>query len=259
MAVRKAIRGLSPQELTRFRDAITRQKALSDERGYNYFAGLHGLPLPVECEHGTLLFLPWHRAYIYFWELALQDLVPGVSIPYFDWTANVSHQRGLPEAYTVERVNGLENPLFSSTVEWSRELIDRVLRDPRLRGTITQEGRTLRDPDPPDELPRKATIDRILALRSFEDFSRSLEQVHGAVHVWGGGAMSQVPTAGYEPWFTAHHSMIDRLWYLWQLDHPGGDPPATIMQTVLPPFPMRVADTLDIERLGYGYAVQNAQ
>jgi hypothetical protein len=31
------------------------------------------------------------------------------------------------------------------------------------------------------------------------------------------------------------------------------------MQTVLTPFPMRVADTLDIERLGYDYAVQDAQ
>ena len=183
--------------------------------------------------------------------------MPDVGIPYWDWTANVSHQRGLPEASTEERVNGVENPLFSSTVEWSRELIDQVLRV--LPGTLTQEGRTLRDPDPPDELPRKATIDRILDLRDFTDFSISLEQVHGDVHVWGGGAMSTVPTAGYEPWFTAHHSMIDRLWYLWQLRHPGRDPPAAIMQTVLTPFPMTVADTLDIERLGYDYAVQNAQ
>ena len=81
MAIRKAIRGLSSDELEMFRGAISRTKALSDERGYSYFAGLHGLPLPSYCQHGTLLFLPWHRAYLYFLELALQDQVPDVSIP----------------------------------------------------------------------------------------------------------------------------------------------------------------------------------
>jgi tyrosinase len=257
MAVRKAIRGLSQQELTSFRDAISRQKALSDERGYAYFAGLHGLPLPIQCQHGTLLFLPWHRAYLYFWELALQDQVPGVSIPYWDWTADVSHRRGLPEAYAREQVNSLENPLFSATVEWSRSLIDRVRE--LLPGTLTQEGQTLRDPDLPDELPRKATIDSILDAPTFQDFSTRLEQVHNSVHVWVGGAMSQVPTAGYDPVFMAHHSTIDRLWYLWQLRHPGINPPASMMQSALSPFPMTVAQTLDIQTLGYDYAVQVVQ
>jgi tyrosinase len=254
MAVRKGIRGLSARELTKFRDAISRQKALNDERGYSYFAGLHGLPLPIHCQHGTLLFLPWHRAYIYFWELALQDRVPGVGIPYWDWTADVSHQRGLPGPYVQERVQGSENPLLSATVEWGKTLIDRVRN--RLPGTLTAQGQTLRDPDLPDELPRKATIDSILDAPTFEDFSIRLENVHGDVHVWVGGAMSQVPTAGYDPVFMAHHSMIDRLWYLWQMRHPGMNPPASIMQSVLPPFPITVAETLNIQTLGYDYAVQ---
>jgi tyrosinase len=257
MAVRKAIRGLSQQELTSFRDAIARQKALGDERGYAYFAGLHGLPLPIQCQHGTLLFLPWHRAYLYFWELALQDQMPGVSIPHWDWTADVSHRRGLPGAYAREQVDGLENPLFSATVEWSRSLIDRVRE--LLPGTLTQEGQTLRDPDLPDELPRKATITSILDAPTFQDFSTRLEQVHNGVHVWVGGAMSQVPTAGYDPVFMAHHSTIDRLWYLWQMRHPGVNPPASIMQSALSPFPMTVAQTLDIQTLGYDYAIQVVQ
>jgi tyrosinase len=71
--------------------------------------------------------------------------------------------------------------------------------------------------------------------------------------------MSQVPTAGYDPVFMAHHSTIDRLWYLWQMRHPGMNPPASIMQSVLTPFPMTVAQTLDIRTLGYEYAVQVVQ
>src|SRR5215210_4711510 len=148
MAIRKAIRGLSPQELTNFREAVSRMKALSDERGYNFFAGIHGLPLPIHCQHGTLLFLPWHRAYLYFFELALQDQVPDMGLPYWDWTAEVSHQEGLPLAYAQEQDdNGVENPLFSTTVEWDQNLIDSVRQ--RLPGALTQDGQTLRDPDRP--------------------------------------------------------------------------------------------------------------
>jgi tyrosinase len=257
MAIRKAIRGLSTQDLTKFRNAVSRQKASSDERGYNHYAGLHSLPLPTECQHGTLLFLPWHRAYLYFWERALQDRVSGVGIPYWDWTAEVSHQRGLPGTHTQRRVNDEENPLFASTVEWRRNLIDQVRN--QLPGTLTREGRTLRDPDPPDELPREETIDDILSAPTFADFSNRLENVHGAVHGWVGGAMSQVATAGYDPIFISHHSMVDRLWYLYQLRFPGRTPPASMMQTALPPFPMTVAQTLDIRALGYEYAVQIVQ
>jgi len=129
----------------------------------------------------------------------------------------------------------------------------------QLPGTLTREGRTLRDPDLPDELPRKATIDSILDAPTFADFSNRLENVHGDVHVWVGGAMSAVPTAGYDPIFISHHSMIDRLWYLYQMRHPGNNPPASIMQSALPPFSMTVAQTLDIRALGYEYAVQTVQ
>ena len=68
--------------------------------------------------------------------------------------------------------------------------------------------------------------------------------------------MSAVPVAAYDPIFWSHHSMVDRLWYTWQLGHPGLDPPNDILNTVLTPFPMTVAQTLNIESLGYEYAVQ---
>jgi hypothetical protein len=37
------------------------------------------------------------------------------------------------------------------------------------------------------------------------------------------------------------------------------NPPVSIMQSVLTPFPMTVAQTLDIRTLGYEYAVQVVQ
>jgi tyrosinase len=34
--------------------------SLNDERGYQHYAGIHGLPLPIGCDnaHGTPYFLP---------------------------------------------------------------------------------------------------------------------------------------------------------------------------------------------------------
>ena len=74
------------------REAFLAVMGLRDERGYQYHAGLHGLPLPIQCRHGDILFLPWHRAYLYLFELALQDRVPEVAIPWWDWTSATAHQ-----------------------------------------------------------------------------------------------------------------------------------------------------------------------
>jgi tyrosinase len=88
---------------------------LRDERGYQYHAGLHGLPLPIQCRHGDILFLPWHRAYLYFFELAWQDRVPEVAIPWWDWTSASAHQDGLPPTHAPQaREDGRPNPLFDS-------------------------------------------------------------------------------------------------------------------------------------------------
>ncbi len=87
---------------------------MRDERGYDHHAvGIHGLPLPIYCTHGDHLFLPWHRAYLYFFELALRDHVPTVSLPWWDWSSEQAHASGIPEAYAAESVNGEIDPLYS--------------------------------------------------------------------------------------------------------------------------------------------------
>lgn len=262
MAIRRSIRGLSNDQLAQLRAAFAAMQAIPDDRGYHYYAGLHGLPLPSYCPHGLLLFLPWHRAYLYFFELFLQDAARNATIdnaddiglPWWDWTSNVSHTEGLPPAYVAVQADGVANPLLAATVEWPRQLVQTVRQ--MLPGALTAQGRTQRDPDAPDELPRRATIESILAISTFAEFSTLLENVHGDVHVWVGGAMAQVATAAYDPIFWSHHSMIDRLWHMWQMRHPGSNPPSTIMNTALSPFPMTVRETLDIALLGYDYGIQ---
>jgi tyrosinase len=67
--------------------------------------------------------------------------------------------------------------------------------------------------------------------------------------------MSQIPYAAFDPIFWAHHTMVDRLWRVWQLRHPGAGPPASLLDEALPPFRMTVRQTLSVTALGYNYAV----
>ena len=285
MAVRMSIRGAArdPAQIGLIRRAIARMKTVGDERGFDWFASVHGLALPFWCEHGTPLFLPWHRAYLYYFELAMQTrlgprftpIAPQdpelaeVGLPWWDWSSDDSHREGIPLAYAQDEVDGQPNPLAASTIGsciggealstgvWSAPLVNAVRA--QVPGAITDAGppRTVRDPDAPDELPRAATVDDIvLQQNTFGTFTTSLEQVHDDVHVWVGGSMGLVPTSAYDPIFWSHHAMIDRIWYLWQLSALGMDPPPDMMSTVLVPFPMTVAQTIDIERLGYDYAVE---
>ncbi|MGH3998139.1 MAG: tyrosinase family protein [Pseudonocardiaceae bacterium] len=263
MGVRSNVATLDATELANLRAAFTAAYGLSDDRGYAFYAGLHGLPLPIYCQHGTPLFLPWHRAYLYFVERALTDALrharedPAlrVNLPWWDWTSVASHTDGLPDAY-VGAQDGAGNPLAAGPVTLSAADLELVRSN--LPGAISDGPNpvTLRDPDAPDELPRSQTVARALRASTFTDFTTLLEGIHDGVHVWVGGAMSAVPTAAYDPVFWAHHSMVDRLWYLWQISPRGTDPPASLLDRALAPWPMTVRDTVDISRLGYEYAAQ---
>ena len=110
MGVRKSVYALAAAEVEALREAFLAVMGLRDERGYQYHAGLHGLPLPIQCRHGDILFLPWHRAYLYLFELALQDRVPEVAIPWWDWTSATAHQDGLPPTHAAQaREDGRSN------------------------------------------------------------------------------------------------------------------------------------------------------
>ena len=259
MGIRQEAGSIDPESLASLQRAFARAYSIRDERGYGYFAGVHGLPLPSWCPHHTPLFLPWHRAYLYLFERALQDLDPSASLPWWDWTSTQAHREGVPAAYrrSAARVN--TNPLATGPVSLSPADLERFRADPANRGALS-DGRawTLRDPDPPDELPRAETLRRALSSRSFADFSLLMEGIHASVHTWTGGAMTLISVAAYDPLFWAHHAMLDRLWYLWQIQTHAGVP-AALLDRVLAPFPMTVRDTMDISRLGYEYAVSVAR
>jgi tyrosinase len=233
---RRSVRRLSPGQLGDLSEAITLGQKIKDDRGYQAWAGIHGLPLPISCRHSSPLFLTWHRAYLYFFEKTLQDRVPGVTLPWWDWT--VERGAGLPAHYK-------KAPLASSPIQPSGR------RNPN-------EKRTWRELGQPSWQPTQAEVSAVLENSSFAIFQSQLEEIHNRVHGWVGGTMGDPSVAAYDPIFWAHHGMIDRLWYLWQLKHPGFRFPQAYLEIALPPFSMTVRQTLDITRLGYDYAAGTA-
>jgi tyrosinase len=228
-----------------FRDAMAAAEAITDNRGYSFIAGFHGAP-SWYCWHHQFsprtpvqsrLFLPWHRAYLWWLEQALQDLREGVSLPWWDWTRT----RQIPVAYR-RPPSGQTNPLYSTRarVPTAQPPINRMTR--RNPGAIA--GVTL---------PTKEEVDDLLNDTDWASFSDRLEDLHDRVHGWVGGDMGSVATAAYDPVFFAHHCMIDRIWYLWQVRH-GTRVPNDLRDLELIPFGKRVRDVLDVQRLGYEYA-----
>jgi tyrosinase len=233
LRIRRNINLLTPDQLAKFRAAWKASYALNDNRGYAHFAGLHGLPLPTECSHNDTFWLPWHRAYLYFFEMSLRDIDPTVTLPWWSWASGK-----LPVAY---RTTANANPLHHAAIPANAQVpggpsqTDRV--GPR-----------------PGSLPTQAQIDSVLKRGDFLDFSARLRQLHNSVHGQIGGSMGLIENSAFDPIFWAHHSYVDRAWRLWQLEHPSTGLPQSVLNQALAPFPMTVQQTLSVTGLGYDYA-----
>lgn len=223
--------------------AYTKMQALpeGDYRSWVFWGEYHGYNRYDCWHHGNQggqsypydLFLPWHRAYLMYFELeAMKFGAP--PLPWWDWTSASSHQVGIPAAFN-------NNPSLAS--------------GPVPPGLRTNPPRTTRNPGLPAQLPSPQIIDGILALTTFEDFSSQLQNQHDRVHGWVKGDMGSVASAAFDPIFWAHHSMIDRLWYLWQVRHGVNNIPPNYFNLVLAPWNLTVRDVLSVGALGYTYGV----
>jgi tyrosinase len=242
------------------RDAYGKMQALSgtDNRSWVYWAEFHGFDRFDCWHHGRVgrtgfpydLFLPWHRAYLLYFDHVARDQNEDAILPWWDWTSDLSHQIGVPEAYGQPQVESYDpNPLYNGPTP---DMPDDPAR------------RTRRFPGNPADLPTPQKISDIIKLTSFVDFSNQIQDVHDDIHGWTGGTdpddpnqggdMGSIATAAFDPVFWAHHAMIDRLWYLWQLKNGTFNIPPDYLSRPLAPFDFTVEDVLDITRLGYDYA-----
>lgn len=247
MVYRLPTAGLDAPHMVSFCEAMSAAQAIRDNRGYNFIAGFHGAPGWYCWHHQSTprtplraqLFLPWHRAYLWWLEQALRDQLDAAALPWWDWT---SVQR-IPPAYSARRFGDEPNPLRGS-----RAVVPSA-EPPINKRTRRAPGRT-----PGVRLPSPAEIAGVLDDTDWASFSDRLENLHDQVHVWVGGDMQDVTTAAYDPIFFAHHCMIDRVWYLWQVRHGSGGIPNELLDLELAPFGKRVRDVVDVGVLGYEYA-----
>lgn len=227
LRARKSAFDLTQDEVDQLKRAFAALRQLArdnpnDPRGWLLQANVHCWHcgggrdgLRGEQVHSGYWFLPWHRAYLYFMEKILGQLVgdPAFALPYWDWE-NPGRNR-LPPAYVTP--NDASNPLFDRN------------RRPSPRSRI--------------RLPSVsgAGFRRIMAASSWRTFMGDIPSglrgtsgvletgAHGDVHVWtglpgpgtcGGPDMGVFSTAAQDPLFFAHHGNIDRLWDVWLASDP---------------------------------------
>src|SRR5437867_1522413 len=170
---RQRVQNLAEPDIAALRQALAALYGLGDDRGYAHHAGIHGLPLPIQWHHGDLLFLPWHRAYLYFFEQAMMDQVAAARLTWWDWT----DQAGIPAAFNVQVVGTNPNPLFRAPIAGipDAQLNQFGISLPRARIGGTMQYVTYRRPKAANRLPSPATVEAVLNAPNFIDFSNRLE------------------------------------------------------------------------------------
>lgn len=224
MGIRKNSNTLDDAERHLFVEALYHVKStgLIDE-----FAQMHASHFSHGI-HRSSHFLPWHREFLVRFEQALQVHNDGVTIPYWDSTADTSPS----------------NPL------WSNEFLgqfDSAWDLQRALGSAT--------------LPTIQQVNTNQSRGTYGTFWPELERdIHNAPHRWVGGVMAGAASPG-DPIFYLHHAWIDLLWVRWQLAHPGVPFEASGMgvglNDPLMGWPDRTpANVLDHHILGYSYDIE---
>jgi hypothetical protein len=186
------------------------------------------------CPHGNWFFLPWHRAYIYYFEQICRDAsgYADFVLPYWDWSKSPK----LPWQFW-----GAGNPLMDdrrSIGPNDNADQDSVGQDV-IYGGRGRQG-IINIPDftdfagwPPTRTPsgplNQSELRYILRERQVTGV---LEQTpHNYIHsIFVRGNMSANSTSTLDPIFWLHHANIDRLWTEWVWQNPNQMPKDTTQE-----------------------------
>jgi tyrosinase len=178
-------------------------------------------------QHTNARLLPWHRIFLYLFEEALHNYHPDVCIPYWDWTK--------PEQHTFP--------------DWLAPIHPTVV-------TPTQTINVIRSPGSEAGLASIVSgVSTAMAKTSYGDFSSPINGIHGSVHIWVGGTMSDAGVSPADPVFWLHHCNLDRLWWVWYNSAAGAhqNPPLSGADALMDPWSYTEADTRNIASLGYTF------
>ncbi|SNS14584.1 tyrosinase [Geodermatophilus pulveris] len=215
--IRKDADTLTDGERSRLLLALAR---LNDQgRGaFRAFRDTHRESTRAEA-HGRDGFPPWHRAFVLDLERALQQIDPGVTLPY--WRFDVPAPRLFDETYLGAPDPPSRLPRFAASNPlrvWSTDGQPGIVRapffDPRRSGAHDRNGQAVR---------REAVVTGFP-----EGFTRwrgpTEVDPHGSAHVSFTGHVRVIDTAARDPLFFLLHCNVDRLWAKWQWLHRRFDP-----------------------------------
>jgi tyrosinase len=222
---RKNIEALTADELSSYEHAIKILKDRSntnanDTTGYAYWASLHDTfdeSIRSGCTHFSEKFFPWHRRYLFDFEVLLQQTDPtitsNVTIPYWDWT-KPPQGKHFPAAFERQA-----SPLFDSRLSltpppWDPNDLHDMIQEPDWNAFAGK-------PDPSN---------------GFGQNPGSIEHgPHNTLHTNISRHMRNPGTAVQDPIFWSFHAFIDLIWSRWQRLHvsnakpqPFADPSAII-------------------------------
>jgi tyrosinase len=188
---RRRLRTGSPEvdaDIATYKSAVELMQGLSpsDPRNWASIAGIHGTVAGgfLYCQHGTVHFFDWHRAFLFFFEKICQKLTGNANfgLPYWNWNQN-------PDIH----------PAFLDSTS--------ALYLPRANTTMAGSWSV-----------SAAALDPIFADTNFYTFSSQLEVTpHNTVHSTIGDTMGTGGSA-LDPLFWVHHGMVDYSWAKWNIE-----------------------------------------
>ena len=175
-------------------------------------------------QHGNLYLLPWHRIFLSLFEKALHRYHPDVCVPYWDWNDPAQQQFPAWLSGVLPTVNTAGGPIT-------------VMRSPGTSANLASD---------------VSGVPAAMAQTNYNSFSSPINFVHGIVHGWVGGTMSNPHTSPADPVFWLHHANLDRLWWKWYNSVPGNHQ-NPVIGGALAPWAYTEPDTRNIMSLGYEY------
>jgi hypothetical protein len=199
--------------------------------------------------NGAYGFFSWHRRFLFQVEQQLQSYVPGVMMPYWDWTdpssimtdtflgPNGTTASEVRSGYFAAAAPGQPGNPTPAPAWWPAGLTGWIL--PAAFGSGS--GALRRGIGSAASLPTANDLRESLAKLTYPEFQNAVEsgfglssypsqQMHNGLHGWVGGPFGQMSAPSYSPFdpiFYLHHCNIDRLWAMWQVDGHADEYPAS--------------------------------
>ncbi|MEU7694090.1 tyrosinase family protein [Microbispora sp. SCL1-1] len=245
VTVRRRIGDLPKEQWEAFVRAVRTLKA----RG-TYDALVNAYTEQFAATHANGFFLPWQRRYLLHFERELQRIDPAVSVPYWDWTRDSrSPHRSVVLSKEYFGGNGDakhdQAVLNGAFAGWTA----RIPRPHPLRRSYADGGK----------IPAWASPDLIVNMLKnpdFQVFNMQMEVHIGAVQMGIGGDLA-LPSAPNDPLYWVIACFGDLLWHTWRTRHPGAPIRSAYGNVTessrLPRYSEKVANVLDVEKLGYRY------